>query len=727
MPHLHLNLTNCYGIRKLEHSFDLGKHEGRGGSFSIYGPNGVMKSSLARTFDDYANERDSKDVIFPSRETTRSIKWDDDELDPQAVFVIKPYVESYESEAVSTLIANPELQQEYSTSVKSLVASRKKLMSELKKLSGISSQTETPDRVLADDLGASEEDLPEKIEALLEDDFSLTHLEGVKYAEVFNPKTLAVLKKRGFQVQLEEYVGLYNRLVEESPILCRTFNHQGATAISKGLKDTGFYSAGHFVTLKVGDSSKVVATPEELEQTFQQEREKILADATLKKRFEAVDKALGNADTKKLRALIESNKELLADLSDLEALKKKLWYAYFQICKEELDEFLKSSRETKEVLTRLIGSAQQEETKWTKVIQIFNRRFDVPFEISIQNQADVILKGEKPAKAFSFSDSEEAEGVDEKILLSVLSQGERRALYILNLLFEVETRKEASQETLFVIDDIADSFDYRNKYAIVEYLRELSRCEEFTFLFLTHNFDFHRTIHSRLNIPRKHCLMAVRSDDGIELPPSGYLKDVFSYWRKNMGSDERIFIACIPFIRNLAEYSGRESVFQSLTEVLHLKTNSASKTYGDLVTNFEEVLQGLPDIDHDSAFLALDRIQTIAGEIATAGADHIELEEKIILAISIRLMAEDYMLKRLNDPDWEEPSSHQTRELFDDFSGSFGSEDAVIATLDQVNLMTPENIHINSFMFEPILDMSPGHLYRLHQDLKQLLDGLNGN
>ncbi|WP_346890365.1 hypothetical protein [Clostridium sp. UBA1056] len=30
--------------------------------------------------------------------------------------------------------------------------------------------------------------------------------------------------------------------------------------------------------------------------------------------------------------------------------------------------------------------------------------------------------------------------------------------------------------------------------------------------------------------------------------------------------------------------------------------------------------------------------------------------------------------------------------------------------LEQVNLMTPENIHINSFMYEPILDLSDSYL-----------------
>ncbi len=42
--------------------------------------------------------------------------------------------------------------------------------------------------------------------------------------------------------------------------------------------------------------------------------------------------------------------------------------------------------------------------------------------------------------------------------------------------------------------------------------------------------------------------------------------------------------------------------------------------------------------------------------------------------------------------------------------------------LERVNLMTPENIHLNSFMFEPILDMSPEHLKNLYRDVKQIND-----
>jgi hypothetical protein len=43
-----------------------------------------------------------------------------------------------------------------------------------------------------------------------------------------------------------------------------------------------------------------------------------------------------------------------------------------------------------------------------------------------------------------------------------------------------------------------------------------------------------------------------------------------------------------------------------------------------------------------------------------------------------------------------------------------------IETIKRVILMTPENIHLNSFMYEPILDMSDDHLKKLYEDVLTL-------
>lgn len=56
------------------------------------------------------------------------------------------------------------------------------------------------------------------------------------------------------------------------------------------------------------------------------------------------------------------------------------------------------------------------------------------------------------------------------------------------------------------------------------------------------------------------------------------------------------------------------------------------------------------------------------------------------------------------------------------YKEKFLTQLANIKLLDQVNLITPENIHLNSFMYEPILDMSNHHLKQLYTNINQLLD-----
>ena len=47
--------------------------------------------------------------------------------------------------------------------------------------------------------------------------------------------------------------------------------------------------------------------------------------------------------------------------------------------------------------------------------------------------------------------------------------------------------------------------------------------------------------------------------------------------------------------------------------------------------------------------------------------------------------------------------------------------DAHYGIIERVNMMTPELIHVNSFMFEPLIDMSIYHLIQLYKDCKEQL------
>ena len=232
---------------------------------------------------------------------------------------------------------------------------------------------------------------------------------------------------------------------------------------------------------------------------------------------------------------------------------------------------------------KIVEEAKKEQAQWKEVIDIFKRRFTVPFEVQIKNQENVILNGEPASLLFKYKDGNGPD--DEKLLggselQESLSTGEQRVFYLLNIIFQIETRKKLKKNQLVVVDDIADSFDYKNKYAIIEYLKDVLDDPHFFMIILTHNFDFYKTIKSRLGakINYQGNWSTIRKSGEIELI-KGEKKDVFPILRSNYDSCDFTFIACIPFVRNLIEFTiGDENDnYLLLTSLLHMKPERADK------------------------------------------------------------------------------------------------------------------------------------------------------
>ena len=125
------------------------------------------------------------------------------------------------------------------------------------------------------------------------------------------------------------------------------------------------------------------------------------------------------------------------------------------------------------------------------------------------------------------------------------------------------------------------------------------------------------------------------------------------------------------------------------------------------------------DLQDDKPVVPL--ILETAEEIANNTEPALDLEKKIVLSIAIRLKAELYMISVINDEDWVgNIQSNQTGRLTKRFKSIVEGMDEYaeyIELMDRVNLMTPENIHLNSFMYEPILDMSSEHLSKLYREV----------
>jgi len=306
--------------------------------------------------------------------------------------------------------------------------------------------------------------------------------------------------------------------------------------------------------------------------------------------------------------------------------------------------------------------------------------------------------------------------------LKVLSSGEKRALYLLNIIFEVEARKKSQQETLFIIDDIADSFDYKNKYAIIEYLKEISEQSNFYQIILTHNFDFFRTIESRGVVHYQDCFFSVKTEEKITLEKAKCINNPFINDWKNELNDSKKLIASIPFIRNLIEYTkgNYDEDYKKLTSLLHWKKDSESFLMKNLKEIFERTINGIQFPNDDLSLKVIDKIFEVAGD-CLSDSEGANLENKIVLSIAIRLSAEKFMIGEINDSTFTSGiTRNQTAELLKKYKKDYPNEKSNISTLEEVNLMTPGVIHINSFMYEPILDMSDQSLKALYEHVNKL-------
>ncbi len=479
---------------------------------------------------------------------------------------------------------------------------------------------------------------------------------------------------------------------------------------------------GHTVRLNATQTLEITSQ-KQLEELIAKEKETISKDADLRKKYSDLEKLLvKNAQARDFYTYLTNNESLLPGLANLDALKEEILKAYIAARKDLYKDILQKFQAAEKRKREIEEEAGKQRTEWERVIDIFNERFFVPFKLVAKNRIAVILGGEPILSlGFTFVDGTESASVDKTTLMQALSTGEKKALYILNIIFEIEARTKAGQQTLLVVDDIADSFDYKNKYAIIQYLLDTAERPNFRQIILTHNFDFFRTVNSRF-VKYSGCLMAEKSASGVTLRPATGIKNVFvNDWKPNFYTEPKKKIACIPFIRNLVEYTRGDADpdFVKLTSLLHWKADSSTITVKELDVIYNKTF-GTMNYSADQLKLITDLIAEQAEVCVTAG-DGINFENKIVLSIAIRLCAEKFMVAKIADAAFvNRITANQSQTLLSEFTKRFHSEADNIQVLHRVVLMTPENIHLNSFMYEPILDMSDEHLRKLYRDVSNL-------
>jgi hypothetical protein len=738
MEQLSVNLKNCYGINKLNCHFNFKKKKG----CLIYASNGTMKTSFANTFLAISENKDPKDLVH-KLDPSYNIKKKETEtgpsinIKPEEIFVIQSYSDEIYKDSIkfnniSSLLVKENLKKDYDDIYKDIEINKKNLF---KKIKDYGLNARKIEEIFLNDF----EDHDENFLGLLLsfesqiDGTPLFPFDEIKYNDLFNDKAVKFLEKDDIADLIKKYATKYSELVDKSEIFEKNiFTHNNAISVGEQLNDHGFFAAEHKILLN--NREDFINSQKELEDIIQAEKASILSESELNDWFEDIDKQLNtNKELRDLRKTLEAHKELIPELNNVLEFKRKILISILNKEHKAYFELLNIYKTSKIKIEEIIHIAKTEKADWEEVVELFNKRFLVPFELEVSNQEDVILKNEVPVVKFKYKN--ESHGnvyLENDDLINILSNGEKRALYLLNIIYEIQIKRKKEQPTLIIADDIVDSFDYQNKYAIVEYLNDILTNENeeiFKIIILTHNFDFYRTVGSRLDI-KGNSFIAVKDKDKISILKGGkYHENIFKIWKNELEKetiDQRVLIATIPFVRNLVEYIGSdEDHFDSLTSLLHIKDDTKSFKLSKLNEIYDDVWNLNFKIETDSEIF--DIILNEAENIHTDASTNLKLENKISLSIAIRLLAEELMIDKITDEaKIAAINGNQTRELFNEYKNEFDS-DPLLKSLEQVNLMTPENIHLNSFMYEPILDMSDNHLKKLYKDIKEAYDARDSN
>lgn len=727
MNKLNIELTNCFGIDSLNHEFDFGK----GNTFSIYARNGLMKTSFAKTFQliQQGKKENISDAIF-GEPGSAIVQIDGQDIEKKQVFVVKSYESSYESD-ISSLLIKGDIQ----TQLKDVFKVRTKLLKALEKDSGLKIKRTSLGKTVYEleptivkDFDFNEKDILSNLMELASYEPEI-ECSDIPYSVIFDDTVLKKIKDTKFQEGIRDFITSSDEIYSSFEYLEKgNLTLPKLKDLKKSLVKDAFFVKQNKVILSGQDA---ITNSEALEQHISNIETKIQQTPA----YKAIENLLNDSKGIVLKDIIE----FLA-LDKLQTLKKCLWGSYIRHNSILFEELCDKYNDFSEAIDAL----EIDDTPWKKALDIFNQRFTVPFMMNVVNLKGAIIGESVPQVEFSFKKGDTVKTIDRSKLekLDTLSQGEKRALYLLNIIFDIEQIKNTGEETLLVIDDIADSFDYKNKYAIIEYLYELAQVSNIYMLILTHNFDFYRTVASRLSVNRSNRLIADYSNDVLKLEVEYYQDKPFKNWKNN--PKEKDIFALLPFVRNLIEYGVDQNIshtgedFLFLTSLLHEKQDSRRITFGDiepLYKHYAGVTQFDASVGTD--VVVLSKLYSVCDDITTFDT---KLENKIVLSIGIRHKAEEYIIQQIHNytgqlswrknkqnyrgtnvefMNFVQNNGNQTRELFNGYK-QFGDADK-IKILNEVNIMTPEHIHVNSFMYEPILDMDIVELHRLYHTIKNLI------
>lgn len=441
--------------------------------------------------------------------------------------------------------------------------------------------------------------------------------------------------------------------------------------------------------------------------------------------FAAVNKHLKKGNLSKFRECLEKNKQLISELTDYHSMSKRLFVSLIGYSNSMILDLARVTieKEIKEIIK--ITSSNTNDNNFETIKNKYQSMFSFEkFHLDIENKLNAYLGTEIPT--FVKYENETNMLIEDPKDYR-FSTGEIRAYNFLNFIIETEAMRTSNAQFTIVLDDAAESFDYKNKYGIINYVKSLQDDPNIQLIIMTHNFDFYRSIILAFGERNVECFFAYKDKlNNVQLYESknGYYINIanFNMWKNN--PDSKKFVALIPFARTILQLQdNHDSNIDIILKYLHYDVSSESLQMNDvinLLTNNLNVNLCPSTISASDCYLKL--LNNLSSNICGSNIKETNLEDKIVVGLYLRIFLERFLTKRYIDSTRNNPTitdnHRRTRELYTQCEPYLSQEEKEI--IETINVVCPPYVHVNSFMYEPLIDVGGDELKKQFLSLSAL-------
>lgn len=188
---------------------------------------------------------------------------------------------------------------------------------------------------------------------------------------------------------------------------------------------------------------------------------------------------------------MEKNPLLIPLLKDYDCFVSSIFVTLFSTDLQKFKNELEIIKKAQSNIQAIKDKDPEFDSKISEIWNRFSSRFKLKkFDLRIDNKFNAMIGKEIPSFS-KYIPNTNRKITDPKEYR--LSTGEIKIYNLINFILTVETLLLKNEKVHIVLDDAVDSFDYKNKYGIIDYLLEIKDNPNVQIIIFTHNFDFYRS------------------------------------------------------------------------------------------------------------------------------------------------------------------------------------------------------------------------------------------